>query len=174
MTPLALQEFLVTEISALLEGFQLKNEAGELSNISVLSQYSPVNDTGQVVPKFPFVRVILKFAKDPSELEPYRCVVLFVAGVYDNHLDCQGYRDAINVLQKIYDHLMRKRVFDQKYEVGYPVHWLLTDDMWKLTEDRWLTDERWRLTDESSYPYFYVGLKTVWNIGKITVTDTLS
>ena len=174
MTPLELQKFLVTEISTLLEGFKLKNEAGELSDISVLSQYSPVDDTGKVVHKFPFVRVILKFAKDPNELDPYRCVVLFVAGVYDNNVDCQGYRDAINILQKIYDHLMRQRIFDQKYEVEYPVHWLLSDDMWKLTEDRWLTDEKWKLTDESSYPYFYVGLKTVWNLGKITVADTVS
>jgi hypothetical protein len=174
MTPLALQDFLVKEISALFEGVKLKNEAGELSNISVLSQYSPVSDTGQVVHKFPFVRVLLKLGKDPKELDPHRWAVIFVAGVYDNSVDCQGYRDAINILQKIYDHLMRKRVFDQKYEVGYPVHWLLTDDAWKLTEDRWLTDEQWKLTDESSYPYFYVGLKTVWTVGKITVADTLS
>jgi hypothetical protein len=168
MTPLALQEFLVTEIAALLEGIKLKNEAGELSNISVLSQYSPVDDTGQAVHQFPFVRVLLKYGKDPSELEAYRWVVMFVAGVYDNSVDCQGYRDAINILQKIYAHLMRERVFNRKYLVEYPVHWILTDDRWKSTDDRW------NLTDESSYPYFYMGLKTVWTVGKITAEDTLS
>lgn len=168
MTPLKLQDFLVTEIATLLEGIKLMNEAGELSNISVLSQYSSVSDTGEAVHQFPYVRVLLKYGKDPSELEPYRWTVMFVAGVYDNTDDCQGYRDALNILQKIYDHLMRKRIFDQKYQVEYPVHWILTDDRWKSTDDRW------NLTDESSYPYFYMGLKTVWTLGKITIADTLS
>ncbi len=168
MTPLALQDFLVTEISTLLKDIQLKNEAGELTSIKVLSQYSPVDETGQAVHQFPYVRVLLKYGKDPKELEPYHWTVMFVAGVYDNSVDCQGYRDAINILQKIYDHLMRVRVFDQKYQVEYPVHWILTDDRWKSTDDRW------NLTDESSYPYFYIGLKTVWTLGKITMADTLS
>lgn len=164
MTPLALQDFLVTEISTLLEGIQLTNEAGELSNITVLSQYSEVDDTGAVVHQFPYVRVLLKYGKDPSEREPYQWTVVFVAGVYDNTVDCQGYRDAINILQRIYDHLMRKRIFDQKYQVEYPVHWIL----WESKDDRWY------LTDESSYPYFYVGLKTVWTLGKITIADSIS
>jgi hypothetical protein len=168
MTPLMLQDFLVTEIAKLFEGCKLKNEEGELSNITVLSQYSPVDDTGQAVHQFPYIRVLLKYGKDSSELEPYRWTVMFVAGVYDNSADCQGYRDAINILQKIYDHLMRERVFNQRYTVEYPVHWILTDDRWKSTDDRW------NLTDESSYPYFYVGLKTVWTVGKITIADTLS
>lgn len=161
MTPLALQEFLVTEIAILLDGFKLKNEAGELSDIAVFSQYLPVDDTGQTVERFPYVRVNLKFGKDPDETGPYQWIIDFVAGVYDKSLDCQGYRDAVNLLQKIYDHLMREHIFDQRYEVGYPVKWKLIDDTWHLT-------------DESKYPYFHVGLKTVWTIGKITIADTLS
>lgn len=159
MTPLALQEFLVTEISKLLEGYQLKNEAGELSNITVFSQYLPVDETGQKVEPFPYVRVVLKFGKDPDETGPYQWIVDFIAGVCDKSVDCQGYRDALTVLQKIYDHLMRRRIFAQKYEVGYPVKWKLMGGAWELIDD-------------SQYPYFHVGLKTVWTIGKITMADT--
>jgi hypothetical protein len=161
MTPLALQEFLVTEVATLLDGYKLKNEAGELVNISVFSQYLPKDDTGQTIEQFPYVRVVLKFGKDPDEIGPYQWIVDFVAGVWYKSVDCQGYRDAVNMLQKIYDHLMRQRIFDQRYEVGYPVKWKLIGDTWQLT-------------DESKYPYFYVGLKTVWTIGKITVADILS
>lgn len=161
MTPLALQDFLVAEISKLLEGVKLKNETGGLSNITVVPQYFGVSNSGEVLYQFPSVRVLLKYGKDPSELEPYRWTILIVAGVYDDAVDCQGYRDAINILQKIYDHLMRKRVFDQKYQVGYPIHWIFMND-------------RLKTTVECSYPYFYVGLKTVWTLGKITIADTLS
>jgi hypothetical protein len=161
MTPLALQEFLITEISTVLDGIKLKNQAGELSSVAVFSQYLPVDENGQTVEQAPYVRVILKFGKDPDEGGPYEWTVLFVAGTYDNSADCQGYRDAVNILQKIYDHLMRRRVFGRKYEIGYPVKWKLIDGIWKLT-------------DESKYPYFRVGLETVWTVGKITVADTLS
>jgi len=55
------------------------------------------------------------------------------------------------MIQKLYNHLMRKRVFDKKYRVEYPIEW--------------------SVTEEDYYPYYYAGLETTWTVGKISMQD---
>jgi hypothetical protein len=157
MTPLALQDLFVEELKTLFDGKQLFNENGEKANFSVYPQYLPPIDptvTDQAdLTYFPFVRVILDFGEDPDTEDPNKCNVRLEIGIYDSTTNYQGHRDLMNVINKIYRHLMATKVFDA-FEADYPF--------------------KWSLNPENTYPKFYGMIETSWIIPKITLADTLS
>jgi len=151
MIPVLLQDFLVKEAKKLFDGFTLKNAKGEEVPLNVCPQRLPARKGQKDTAHYPFLVIQLLDGKDPTELGPNQCRVLFYCGVYDDTDDYQGYRDSLNMIQKLYDHLMRKRVFDKKYRVEYPIEW--------------------SVTEEDYYPYYYAGLETTWTVGKISMED---
>lgn len=151
MIPVLLQDFLVEEVKGLFDGLILKNVKGEEAPLNVYPQRLPARKRQKDTDLYPFLVVKLQDGEDQTELDPNQCRVLFYCGIFDDTDDYQGYRDSLNVMQKIYDHLMRKRIFDKNYIVEYPI--------------------KWSVTDEDYYPYFYAGLETTWVVGKVTMKD---
>lgn len=151
MIPVLLQDFLVKEAQSLFDGFFLKNVKGEEAPLNVYPQHLPARKGQKDTEHYPFIVVKLIDGKDLNELDPNQCRVLFYCGIVDESEDYQGYRDSLNLIQKLYDHLMRKRIFDKKYEVEYPIEW--------------------SVTEEDYYPYYYAGLETIWTVGKVTRQD---
>jgi len=151
MIPVLLQSFLVEETKRLFDGFTLKNIKGEESPLKVYPQHLPAKKNQNDTEHYPHIIVRLLDGEDPQEMYPNQCRVHFYFGVVDKTSDYQGYLDSLNMVQKLYDHLMRKRLFDKKYTVEYPV--------------------KWSVTEEDYYPYYYAGLETVWTIGKVTMED---
>jgi hypothetical protein len=154
MIPVLLQDFLVnTALPKLFDGYKLKNVEGVEVPLNIYSQYLPAKKVRKDTEHFPFIRVILDDGEDPDETEVTTCRILFMIGIYDTDENYQGYKDCLNILQKMYDHFVRYKIFDDKYEIQYPI--------------------KWRLHDEDLYPYFFGGLETIWNIGKVTIIDSL-
>jgi hypothetical protein len=157
MTPLTLQDLLVTKINVLFTGKQLLNEKGEKANFTVCSQYLPSIDPTVAsrtnLTYFPFIRVILDEGEDPDIENPNKCYTRTEIGVYDPDTTYQGHRDLTNVIDRIYRHFMAKKFLDV-FELEYPF--------------------RWSLNPENTYPKFYGMIEMVWNLPKVTITDILS
>jgi len=151
MIPLFLQDYMVDEVKQLFSGFTLKNAKGEEALLNVYPQYLPARKGQKDIEHYPFIVVQLLDGGDDSELDPNQCRILFYCGIFDDDNKYQGHRDCVNVMQRLYTHLMTHRVFDKKYQVEYPI--------------------KWSLTEEDFYPYYYGGLETIWTVGKITMED---
>jgi hypothetical protein len=151
MIPIFLQDFLVEELKMLFEGYKLKNVKDTESPLNIYPQFLPARKNQKDTDHYPYVVVKLVEGADPDELGANTCKVIFICGVYDKAEDYQGYRDSITIMQKLYTHLMRNRVFGNKYMVEYPIEWALGED------DR--------------FPYFHTGLETTWTVGKISMED---
>jgi len=151
LIPLMLQDFLVAEVKSLFDGFTLKNVKGEEVPLHVYPQYLPSKKGQKDTDHYPFIIVKLFEGEDPNEEDPNKCGVLFYCGVFDDSEDYQGYRDSINIIQKLYTHLMTNRFFDNKYEINYPI--------------------KWSVTEEDYFSYYFAGLETNWIIGKVTMQE---
>lgn len=157
MIPVELQNFLVKETKNLFKGLKLKNTNGVLSPLNVYAQYLPYGTSQDAANPFPYIRVILVDGEDPSISESNHCRIIFLAGVYDDDPNNQGYWDALSIVQKLYTHLMRHIIFDGKYEIARPVKWSM------IGEEL-----------ENTWPYFFGAIETNWNVGKITIADTIT
>src|SRR5690554_739795 len=148
MIPIELQDFLVSEIKDLFDGYQLKNTSGESSPLHVYPQYLPSGSTQEETDHFPYVRVTLVDGEDDSPSDSNQCRIILLVGVWDDSIDNQGYRDMCSIVQKTYTHLMRHRVFENRYEMTYPIRWSVADEDLKET-----------------WPFFFGALETTWTLG---------
>lgn len=151
MIPSLLQDYLVKELKLLFTDFKLKNVRGEDSNINIYPQYLPAKKGQKDSDHFPFITVKIIEGEDSDVYEANTCRIMLMVGIYDTSEDYQGYKDVLNILQKMYEHLMRNKVFNNQYEIQYPI--------------------KFTLTDEDYQPYFFGALDTNWSIGKITIID---
>lgn len=154
MIPTQLQDFLVEELKRLFEGFHLKNLEGEQVPFNIYPQFLPAKKGKRDKDHFPYILVALQDGEDPSQMEPNTCHVIIMLGVYDNDESYQGYKDTLNALQKTYHHLMSNQIFENQFSINYPI--------------------KWRVNEEDVYPYFFGGLETTWDIGKVSIIDTLT
>ena len=149
-TPLELQKELKKEMESLFKGFKLKNIDGESSELKVYRQNLPAKAGQDDKDHFPHIRVIITDGEDPSPTGANTCRVMFIAGTWDDSDDMQGFDDVMNIMQKIYEHLIRTVL--SRFTLEYPI--------------------RWSPHDEDTFPYFFAGMETVWTIGKITPPDS--
>lgn len=136
MTPFALLDALAQELEPLAEemGFQ------------VFRQFIPPKKRDDE-PFQDYVMVSLGNGSQESEEATQQVVVTFGAedrpspgrGVFPGcSEDYQGYRDVVNLIEKVKQHLLRRRVIDEKFELRLPVQWVFPE--------------------EENYPYYFGGL----------------
>jgi hypothetical protein len=151
MIPSLLQDFLVEELKHLFVGFKLKNAKNQDSDLNIYPQYLPAKKSQKDIDHFPFITVKIMEGEDPSETDANTCRIMLMVGIYDINEDYQGYKDVLNILQNMHQHLTSNKVFDGRYEVEYPL--------------------KFTLTDEDYQPYFFGALDTTWTIGKVTIKN---
>jgi hypothetical protein len=151
MIPLILQDELVERIKAEFESFTLKNLKGETVPIQVFSQHLPAKSKEKDVSPYPCIVIRLADGSETNGEDPQGAKVLFIVGTVDRDSNNQGYRDAINVIQKIYQNLKRNPFVDNKFEMVYPINWAYHD--------------------EDAEPYYFAGLETNWEIPRISRED---
>lgn len=146
MVPLLLQDYLVGEVKNILKEIKLKDAKGDEVAINAYPQALPAKKGIKDSEHFPYVLVVLTDGSDTDEDTTCTCQVMFLAGIYDNEDSYQGYRDSVNIINKIYEHLASKRVFDNKYTVAFPFEW--------------------KLPEEDTYPFYFSALMTKWEVPK--------
>ena len=178
MTELNLLDALVARLTELFKGYELTAKSGLLQNVKVFAQYLPqpqavtVNtesdeeldegtDTDTAIEpqgyspadiesNFPCVIVKLDEATDREEgsLDATRVSVRFLIGTYDEAPDCQGYRDVLNIIEKVRQDLltMPDRTLDKRYRLEMPM--------------------KSYLFDEQAWPIYFGQIETVWETGR--------
>ncbi len=151
MIPLILQDCMVDEVKSLFAGLTFKNTKGVLVPLNVYPQRLPARKEKKDPDYYPFIIVQLLDGEDPDETDPNKCRLVFQCGTFDDEDDYQGYRDCMNLVQKMYTHFMSKRLFGKRYMLEHPTKWLTTE--------------------EDYYPHYYAALETNWTVGKVTMAD---
>lgn len=156
MTPTILQDVLVEDIKQELSGFLLKNVKGESVNLNIYPQNLPAKKGQKDSEHFPYilVRIIDGEAqeKDYGEVDD-TCKIGFIIGIFDESDNYQGYKDTMNILDKIKQRLFSKKHYNNQFEIVYPYKWLIHD--------------------EDTYPYYFGGAETNWKMPTINMDDNL-
>ena len=168
MIELNLLDSLVARFKELFADYELPAKSGLLQNVKVFAQYLPhteaeVNgdeDEEEIQPqgysasdeesKFPCVIVHFDESIDREEntLDANRINMRILVGTYDESADCQGYRDVLNIIERIRQDLltMPSRVLDSRYRLEMPL--------------------KSYLFDEQPWPVYFGQIETVWETGR--------
>lgn len=129
MTPLELQDELVGEMSRILDGYTYKTPDGNRIPINVFAQNIPMNETDDEEDPIPYIIVRLSSGEDDGTRDSFNTVsVVFIIGIWDDSLDAQGYRDAMNIIQKIYQRFHENPDLNRKALYAGEFRWAMQDD----------------------------------------------
>lgn len=138
MTPFALLDALAQELEPVAEEMGFK----------VFRQFIPPKKR-EDEPFQDYVLVSLGDGSQESEESTQQVVVTF--GAEDcpcGASDYQGYRDVVNMMEKVKQHLLRHRTVSGKFELRLPVQWVFPE--------------------EENYPYYFGGLLMSFTIPGMT------
>ncbi|WP_106494886.1 hypothetical protein [Lentibacillus sp. Marseille-P4043] len=150
MIPLLLQEDLKIRLLQEFNHFKLKNLTNDYAPIKIFEQHLPNKGKEK---EDPYPCIIIRLA-DGSKTDPEegnKTKVQFIIGVVDRNSNNQGYKDAVNVANRITDNLERNPLINDQYELGLPINWAYHD--------------------EDAEPYFFVGIETNWKTPQILRED---
>ncbi len=155
MTPTRLQDSLVADLKKQLDCFLLKNVKGNIVNLNIYPQNLPAKKSQKDSDHFPYllVRVMDGETQEGQGEEDNTCKIAFVVGIYDDTDNYQGYKDVMNIIEKIKQRLRIKRFYNNQFELTLPLKWLIHD--------------------EDTYPYYFGGIETNWKIPIINMDDNL-
>ena len=169
MIALMLLDALVSRLQVLFKDYSLPGKSGQVQTVKVFPQFLPQpkgvtlkprggngNDEedeqeygpADIESNFPCIVVKLDEGLDKEENAPdaTRIDVRILVGAYDASPDCQGYRDVLNILERIRQDLLTSRYLDNKYRLEMPFKWYLFEDQ--------------------PWPIFFGQIETVWETGR--------
>ena len=151
MTELLLIDELVKRLRELFRGYTLLNKSGILQEVKIFAQYLPQPSGISIMDKelkgvnnyvsedydnnFPCVIVKIDDVMDKEEgnADMSECGVKLLCGIYDEAAESQGYRDVMNMQERIRENLLNDRVIGGRYLLKMPMYTkLLNDDTWPV------------------------------------------
>lgn len=170
MIALLLQDALARRTRGLFENWFLPSKDGDLKEVRVFTQFLPLPQATQkdgedgplifddalaygkadLESNFPCVLIKIDEGteRDSRGPEATRIKMRLLVGVYDDSCDCQGYRDAVNLVDAIRLDLMTNRYLDMKYRLEMPLNWYVFD--------------------EQPWPIFFACMESIWETGRVT------
>ena len=167
MMEIGLLDALVAFLKEIFADYQLPAKSGLLQNVRVFAQYMPQPEAVEVntddeattplgysatdiESNFPCVIVKLDNTtiREENTIDAVRINVRFLVCTYDESADCQGYRDVLNIIDKIKEAIltMQARVLARKYKLEMPL--------------------KSYLFEEQAWPIFLGQIETVWETGR--------
>lgn len=157
MIPTQLQDALVNELSILFKDFKLKSPSkNEMTGWTIFPQDLPFTykyEDDEKNEPFPYMIVKLD-SGNADDGEAHKVKVLILIGIFDDNENKQGYRDVINVIDKIYIRFGKDRVLDHQYVAEWPF--------------------RWQLYEDDTYPYYFGGIEMNFDIPAVIREDDLA
>lgn len=148
MTPLQMQDELVDEVKTILEQKRFKSPASEFTPVNVYAQDIPLQQTEEDNDPVPYVIVRIQSGHDEGTRESFHTVrVVLVVCCYDAGKGQQGYRDAVNILQMIYQRFARN---PDLHRIAY-----------------FTGDWEWLVQEADYYPYYFAAATLSFNIAAI-------
>ena len=128
MTELDLLDAMITKLEDLFRGYTLLNKSGTLQEVKIFAQYIPIPEglnfntrdmTGiknyresDMDSNFPCIVAKLIECEDQEErrIDSSRVKMNLLFACYDDNKLCQGYRDILNMQERVRENLLIERV----------------------------------------------------------------
>lgn len=129
MTPIELIEELAKELESIFKGQNYKSSSGKYVPLNIYEHALPINETDDDPDRIPYLIIRLNSGKDPGTRDSNNTVKLvIIIGIWDNSLNQQGYRDVLNIIQKIYERFQKNPNLNNKAVYDGEFDWLLQED----------------------------------------------
>ena len=142
MTPSLLQDALAKELERLFADKTFFSQSGPAA-LKIFKQFTPLDQYGESNEIFPYLLVSVEEFAQESATEPMTCKVIIMAAVYDDNEDNQGYKDLLNILEDISQHLRANTTLDKRFRLAFPLKCIMSEDV---------------------YPYFFGAVETNWTL----------
>lgn len=142
MTPLFLQSTLKTELESVLAEVLLKTA----QTINIYEQNLPPKKDDKDRSFFPFCQIKLGDGEDGDDSSTQDVILIF--GTIDKSTSFDGYQDVMNCIQKVREHLLKKRTVANTFEVQLPIRWAAPEN-------------------EATYPFYYGAVLLTFSIPRI-------
>lgn len=142
MTPYMLLGALKAELSPVLAQTNLLSG----KTVTVFEQIMPPRKEDKDTSHFPFCRIELGDGRDAADLSTQDVVLVF--GVHDKDANYQGYRDVMNLIQGVREHLLKFPEIAGRFEVQKPIEWAIP-------------------TDAEAHPFYYGAMLLRFSIPRI-------
>lgn len=154
MTPTILQDSLVIDFKNQFADILLKNAEGKQVKLNIYPQNLPAKKGQKDSSHFPYmlIRVVDGETQDEQDGQESSCQIAFIITLYDDDSNYQGYKDVMNIIEKIKLRLFTKKYFNSS-ELIMPFKWLIHD--------------------EDTYPYYFGGIETHWKMPEVNMDDNL-
>lgn len=150
MIPINLQGALKQRINSVLSGMKLSSQEEKDKKIEVFEQHIPrkakSSSRNSESTNYPCVIVYL------DEGENGLVKVLLIVAVHDTSNDNQGYRDVLNIIDKIYIDLQRNPQIEETFELNPE-------------------SLKWFYNDQDNHPYYFGWIETTFEVPKILRDD---
>lgn len=146
MIPINLLDGLIERFEEELKHLKLMDPKNSETNksINIFPQHLLRKNKSTDVSLYPYLCIRFADVEGLTESEPGQSRILFIVGVFDRSEDNQGYRDALTVIQKVYESLIRNPIIKDQFQLVYPI--------------------RATYQEEDSAPYYFAGLETNWEV----------
>ena len=151
-TDVLLQKALVDEVKDELKDSTSVNNAGEYLHFNVYPQNLPAKKGKNDNEHFPYILVCLDEEQINGEESENMCSVYFLVGINDKNPNNQGHFDVANVLNRLEDRFLSKRLVDSRYRITFP-----------LTK---------KFQEEDTWPKFLGGMSTIWVVKAPEIEET--
>lgn len=148
MTGLNLLDDLYEILSELFKGYSLINKAGVLQQVKIFRQYIPqpagitretkgLENYADSDYELNFPSITIKLGevvnKEENRLDQARMSIKFLTGIYDATPESTGYRDILNIHERIREYFLINRIINQKFRLNMPLNSrLLNSDTWPV------------------------------------------
>ena len=148
----ALVEFITQNTSELR--FRSNEQTEETVPPRVYSGYVPRDEVGAInagdISTYPAI-IVSAQAGNQAELDGYdEVTVAIVVGCYDGSLDQQGYRDCVNLVQRLKDRFCEVNIIRERFPVFPPITWRL--------------NPRGGAGATNVYPYFFAEMSVAFGL----------
>jgi len=150
MTALELQKDLAAEVENILKDVITKDPDGNRkSGVTAYRQFLPkvTEDDEDETKFFPYAIIRLSDATTPDDFTAWQVTVDVLLGVYDDDPKMGGGDNVLIMIQRIIDRFSQEALLARKY--------------------RCQSKMDWAVQDEDTFPYFFGGVRLVFDIPKI-------
>lgn len=175
MVPIELQAALRDEVKKITESMKFKTPRGEQAGLNVFEQNLPMRVLNKQVESeqtmemdeedeedeegmehFPYCVVKLDAGKSASAEASHQVNVIIHVGIFDNSIVMDGYKNILNVFEKIRERFRKNPILANRFVAGDEVSWALADE------------------DEETFPFFYGAMYMEWTTAEFRREDELA
>lgn len=129
MTPIFLQKALKEEFEVLFSDFVSSNDTNfEKRGVSVYEQDLPLEmETEDEETKTPFIIVRLSEGEQEQREDAEMVTVIIIFCARDTAWSRSGYKDVLNMMQKVKERLLKNPIVGRYYTAELPLKWVIQE-----------------------------------------------